>query len=118
MLHFIYTDSTEELGSTPSELFKAADHYQIDLLKAVTTNMLINVLDNSNALDYLVLAETYNSPNLKKAALEYIVNNIKALMETPEYEDIAHEYPALFLEVTKSVFNQMDEKVTKATQTS
>ena len=64
MLHFIYTDSTEELVSTPPELFKAADHYQIDLLKAVTTNMLINAIDNSNALDYLVLAETYNSPVL------------------------------------------------------
>ena len=110
MLHFIYTDSTEELESTPRDLFKAADHYQIDLLKAVTTNMLIRDLDKSTALDYLVLAETYNSPNLKKAALEFTVGNIEALMETPEYEDKAHDFPALFLEVTKSVVGQLKKK--------
>ena len=109
MLHFIYSDSCsfEELESTPRDLFKAADQYQIDLLKEVTTDMLIKGLNNSTALDYLVLAETYNSPNLKKAALEFIVGNIKALMKTPEYEDKAHDYPALFLEVTRSLVDQM-----------
>jgi hypothetical protein len=107
MFYFIYSDSCEELESSPRDLFKAADHYQIDLLKAVTTNMLIRDLDNSTALDYLVLAETYNSPNLKKAALEFTVDNIKALMETPEYEDKAHDYPALFLQITRSLVEQM-----------
>lgn len=64
--------------------------------------MLIRDLwTTSTALDYLVLGETYNSPNLKKAALEFTVNNIKALMETPEYEDKAHDYPALFLQIFK-----------------
>ena len=91
MLHFIYTDSTEEFESTPHDLFKAADHYQIDLLKAVTTDMLIRDLDNSTALDYLVLAETYNSPNLKKAALEFTVDNITILLSQQDMDKVGRQ---------------------------
>ena len=33
MLKFIYTDKVDDLECNANDLFKAADHYQIDLLK-------------------------------------------------------------------------------------
>ena len=66
----------------------------------------------NTALNYLVLADIYNRLDLKKASLDFIAKNVKALMATPEWKTTAHQYPAIFMEVTETLVNRFDTNTT------
>ncbi len=62
----------------------------------------------NTALDYLVLADLYNSPDLKSSALSFIVKNAKSMISMPEWKRNAVENPEIFVEVTEALVNNSD----------
>ena len=71
--------------------------------------LLTSKLSCDNALESLVLADTYNATALKNASLSYIVQNVKVLISTPEWKARAVQNPELFVEVTQSLVNNIHQ---------
>ena len=68
---------------------------------------LINELDEKNCLDLLLLADKYSEANLRKAAMEFVVKNIKTLMQTDQWIEMKNNYADLIIEVHE---NEMEER--------
>ena len=73
MLNFIYTgnvSSPDTISGIISELFKAADKYQLDLIKDFSEESLCSNLKVNNCLEYLVLGDMHDtSVHLKSRKL-------------------------------------------------
>ncbi len=60
-------------------------------------------MDTDNALDIITLADTHSDNNLKKAAINFIVRNMKMLMVKKKWESLPQE---LVTQILKNVVNQ------------
>jgi hypothetical protein len=78
----------------------AAEKYQLDQLKDLCQQQLINATDVGNAVDHLFLGDKYQAPGLRKRAMGFVVPNIKAVLGNPEKKQKLIDQPALFVEVT------------------
>ena len=78
------------------------------IFSEVCERNLISRLTVNTALDYLVLADLYNSPDLKSAALDFVVKNAKSMISMPEWKRNAAENPEIFVEVTEALVKSSD----------
>ncbi|XP_014215872.1 speckle-type POZ protein B-like [Copidosoma floridanum] len=89
MLKYIYSgklDNSVALNIS-EDLLKAADYYDLDLLKKMIVNICKDNLTHSNAFRYLMLADTYKVSKLKQAAINYIVK-IDEMVKTEGFNSI------------------------------
>ena len=105
MLKFIYsgTLSSNDDQISPTDLLKAANQYQLDLLKKVCEKKLCNTVTIENCLEYLGLADLYQTPELKTVALQFIARNMTIIVKTEEYKDFLKNNVELALEVTEAM---------------
>jgi len=109
MLKFIYTgdvSSPDAIVEIASELLKAADQYQLDLLKNICEESLCSTLDANNCVEYLVLGDMYRTLKLKMMALRIVVENADSIIDTDVFKDFFKQKPELALEVTKKALNK------------
>ena len=104
MLNFIYTgrvSSLDVLSDIALDLFKAADKYQLDLLKTICEESLCSTLDVTNCVKNLVLGDMYQTLKLKRMALRMLVDNLDSITSTnPDIlKDLCKERPELAVEV-------------------
>ncbi len=59
-------------------------------------------MNTDNALDIITLANAHSDDNLKKAAIDFIVRNVKMLMEDKKWETLPQE---LVMQILKKVVN-------------
>ena len=59
-------------------------------------------MKTDNALDIITLADTHSDDNLKKVAINFIVRNVKMLMEDKKWETLPQE---LVMQILKKVVN-------------
>ena len=71
-----------------SSLMTAADKYNIPRLKSLCEESICNNIEVSNAADILVLAHMYEASNLKVMAIDFIMNNLDKVSETPGWTNI------------------------------
>lgn len=78
MVEYIYFGGIDEFpeGTDAAELLKAADLYQLELLKNKCEAWLCKDLDKNNVLSRLALSNTYDLPHLKNAALCFPVGTL------------------------------------------
>ncbi len=60
-------------------------------------------MKTDNAMDIITLADTHSDDNLKKAAIDFIVRNVKMLMEDKKWDNLPQE---LVMQILKNVVNQ------------
>ena len=110
MLFFIYTGTlTKHSEDMIQELLRAADQYQLVLLKKVCEEKLCSTLAVGNSLEYLVLGDSLQASNLKAKALTFVNTNMCDVVNTEDYENFHRHHPELALEVTLARFKK-DEK--------
>ena len=101
MLHFMYTGSLAKETVTTEvaiELLHAADKYQLEALKDICQDKIRSVLDEENAIEFLILGEMYQANKLKDAALMEVAYNMPEIAGTEDYKRLRH-YPDLALEI-------------------
>ena len=108
MLKYIYTGTCCVNDEKPdmevvSALLGAADKYQMDVLKEMCENVLSSTLLIENALELLSLGDMHSAHDLKKNALDIIVNNAKKITKTEAWKDFAKSSPHLLI----AVFEEM-----------
>ncbi|XP_062553078.1 speckle-type POZ protein-like [Armigeres subalbatus] len=88
LINFIYSDATPNLEQLACSLFKAADKYGMDRLKARCEKVLCGKITVNNVLKLQVLAELYDAKLLKQMVKHFIVENIAELLETTDWINI------------------------------
>ncbi|GBN44584.1 Speckle-type POZ protein [Araneus ventricosus] len=87
MLHFMYTDSLEELEwETASDLYVAAEKYQIMTLKDKCSSFLKSNLSLSNACEILLLSDLLQDKELKSIVQGFILKNDKSVINSSDWE--------------------------------
>jgi len=108
LLKFIYTDKVEEsnLTTLACGLLTAADKYNVPRLKAVCERVICENLDVSNAAQALVLAHLHEAKSLKKVAIEFVIQNIVKVSESPGWNQIVSGNEVLG-EILKNVMQKL-----------
>ncbi|KAG5671344.1 hypothetical protein PVAND_001547 [Polypedilum vanderplanki] len=99
LLRFIYTKEVENLKNVASSLIYAAEKYEINELKKLCTESLIENLTVDNALETLVLADRFNEKTLLCECLQFIINNFDAIND----EDWERIDSKLMLKMMKAI---------------
>ena len=87
MLRFIYMGQVENMETVASDLFIAADKYDIQDLKSKCANYIANNINVENAIQIFELAAKYNAGQLKSRAMNFLKSNIAKMKETGAFEE-------------------------------
>ncbi|GFS74840.1 TD and POZ domain-containing protein 3 [Nephila pilipes] len=99
MLFYVYTDILEDLHSeSASQLYVAADKYQILSLKNKCTTFLITNLNANNVCEVLILADMHQDNYLKNSVQNYILHNDKAIICSSEWKELMDSHTKLAAE--------------------
>ncbi|GIY32285.1 speckle-type POZ protein [Caerostris extrusa] len=83
----MYTDACGDLHwESASQLYAAADKYQIPSLKDECSSFLKANLDAANACDALMLADLHQDEHLKSATSEFILKHDKEIFKSDEWK--------------------------------
>ena len=88
MLLFIYTANVENIKTFASELFIAADKYDIQDLKRQCENYIADNINVENAIEVFELAEKHNAEKLKTRVMNFVKPNIASIMKTDAFEKL------------------------------
>ncbi|GBM39610.1 Speckle-type POZ protein [Araneus ventricosus] len=98
MLFFLYSDVIEDFQwSTATQLYYAADKYQIGKLKEVCSSFLVGNLTTTNAGELLLLADTHSDNDLKKSVEDFILENEEQVFGSKEWEMLMETNPLLVM---------------------
>ncbi|KAJ1700477.1 hypothetical protein LUZ63_000256 [Rhynchospora breviuscula] len=104
MLHFIYSDSLPHMSDKDvpivtqvQQLYKAADTYAMDGLKAVCEEELMRNVSVDTVISSLALAEEHNCTELKDVCFDFacMPENLIQLAPKAEYVELMHSQPFL-----------------------
>ena len=118
MLKFMYTSSVP-VPSVPSneqniaEVLKAADQYQLDLLKIACEATLCRGLKINNCLIYLILGDMYQAERLKKNSMKMLFENLNEVFtQNPEdWKRCVKSHPDLTVEITTEMARRQCQSV-------
>ncbi|GBO42522.1 hypothetical protein AVEN_196077-1 [Araneus ventricosus] len=86
MLLYMYTDSLEELQwETASDLYVAAEKYQIMTLKDKCSSFLKSNLSLSNACKILLLSDLLQDKALKSIVQGFILKNDRSVINSSDW---------------------------------
>ena len=119
MLNFMYTGAFElnDKKATDTEdieeLLKAADQYLLESLKKICETILGNALDFSNCLHLLILGDMHQADQLKKKAMEFVVENMTMIINkrSHEWKRCVRNYPDLTVELMAEISEKMTKKM-------
>lgn len=103
MLRYMYTGTCECLKELADGLILVADKYDLQGLKVMCEESLIENLSVENATHMLVLADLHRADKLKSKTLNYIVSKSTKVMKTTGWKCIAPVNPHLIMEVSEGL---------------
>lgn len=98
MLRFIYTGSTlpaKLSDDDTEELFKAADKYELSLLRKQTLSVMCSRLSIDNVIRYLVIAHLHSAPTLYDACLHFMALHRRTISSRSDWIELVKTYPDL-----------------------
>lgn len=103
LLRFIYAGKVNDIDNVADGLFAAADKYQLERLKVMCEETMIENLSNQKAVEYLKLADLYDVHKLKKKAVDFIVLNLNDMLDNPDFKSIGELHPDVIYEVFRAL---------------
>ena len=108
MLQFIYCAKMpckEDSRDQISELLKAADQYDVNLLKVACDEILCISLSVENCLVSLIIADMYQAEKLKKHSMKMLVENMRTVVtkNSEDWKKCLKSHPDLTIEITEEL---------------
>lgn len=113
MLMFIYGAKTPSESSLKkedgrdqiSELLKAADQYDVELLKIACDQILCASLSIENCLISLIIADMYQAEKLRKLSMKMLVENMRTVVtkNSEDWKKFVKSHPDLTIEITEEL---------------
>ena len=105
MLKNIYSGHLDP-GSGTKDLLSAADKYQLSQLKTACELSLSRIIDVSNCVELLILADVHTADTLKNAGLNFIVENLQKIISDPNWQDELTAHPGILAQILKVKFGE------------
>ena len=105
MLHFLYTDTCDVNIGNSGNLMTAADKYNIPRLKMICEEFLCYNVEVSNIDKILVLSYFHEAKQLQKFAVDFVLNNLKKVSDSPGWKVISESHPQIMTELFMSLTN-------------
>ena len=99
MLRYIYTGKVDNSDTMAPELMAAAEKYQLEQLKNICEGTLADGLSVDNAVDLLIMADTYSAAMLKNKTLDLITSHKAEVRQTVKWKKLLKSHPTLVAEV-------------------
>ncbi|KAG5452460.1 Protein roadkill [Clonorchis sinensis] len=106
VLRYIYTGQVVGMDKLAHDLLAAADKYQLERLKTMCEEALVESLSVENCCDILGLADMHNADQLKAHTLEFIMLHAHDVCETEGYDQLVRHRPRLLNECFRSLASQ------------
>lgn len=104
MLTFIYTESAPNLRTVAGELLRAADKYDLKLLKRMSGEVLMSSISIETAADVCILGEMFDVTNLKTRAIDFINGHAADVIQTDGWKKMVREKPDLVVPIYCRLF--------------
>ncbi|XP_073841521.1 speckle-type POZ protein-like [Musca autumnalis] len=105
MLEYIYTD-TKVSQHLAADLFIVSNKYALLGLQEMCESILIENMEIATVADILFLAESHTSERLKKATVQFIIENIKAVTQTASWKRLRETDRDLCIDVLEEALQQ------------
>jgi len=99
MIYFLYTNKAPRIRQMALELMVLCDRFQVTRLKELAARVLKESLRTDNVCNVLIKADLHGSPELKEAAVSYIVNNSSAILKTSHWESLISDHPKIITDI-------------------
>uniref|UniRef100_A0A7S3INU8 BTB domain-containing protein n=1 Tax=Strombidium inclinatum TaxID=197538 RepID=A0A7S3INU8_9SPIT len=110
MMEYLYTGSIQNLNSRVAlDLLGLADQYLLDRLKFLCENTLTQNVDNENVISTLIEANKYQSAELKKYCINFLIKNFQEVSSSKQFEELEY-FPSLLLEVTRLMASNVNAR--------
>ena len=113
MLMFIYGARTPSESSLKKEdgrdqiceLLKAADQYDVELLKIACDQILSDSLSVDNCLLSLIIADMYQAEKLRKLSMKMLLENMRTVVTkcSDDWKKCVKSHPDLTIEITEEL---------------
>ncbi|CAD6192167.1 unnamed protein product [Caenorhabditis auriculariae] len=101
LLMYMYTGRSPHLASYGLEILAAADRFQLPGLKEMADVAVRSTFTVESACRQLVYADMYSAPDLKREAINYIVDNVPSVTNSETWNQMIKEHPFLVTEVVR-----------------
>ena len=91
-LCYLYSGEVDQLDEMYSDLFAAADKYDVQPLREICIQHMSEKISVDNAVDILSLAGRYDVENIKLQAQKFITNNMAGVMKTDSWASLLGIY--------------------------
>jgi len=99
MLQYIHTGNVLNIEKMPRDLLAAADRYQLAQLKTSCQEILIETLDIENCIPILILSDMHNALKLRRGALKFATENMKAISNLCDWKKELTAFPFLMADM-------------------
>lgn len=106
MLRFIYTDHCPLTRENAGGLLTAADKYNLPRLKGQCEEFLCHNIDANNVQNALLLSHLHEATQLQKFAVDFILNNVKKVTQSPGWNAICETHPKIMTELILKLTNK------------
>ena len=103
LISFMYTGKVENICDIATRLWPAADKYGVDGLKMACEKVIIQGITPQNVIETMLLANTFNSSELKEACMKYWVRNPSDIQKTEEWKTLKQEHVELRTEMLEKL---------------
>lgn len=107
-LVFIYTNQFEP-GDFAEELLYLGDKYDVQDLRVMAANYLLETITSENALQTFVALERFHMTHLKRVALKFIALNRDKAYTTEKKDDFQSSHPNLSEAIELAIFLLTDK---------
>jgi len=108
LLKWIYQAEIVNMEEVADDLYRAADKYDIDLLKKKCINVMFESFSMEDAMSRLMLAYDFNDEKLKERVLNFLNENskhLKSLMASDEWTELSINDPELRKKIMDDIFD-------------
>jgi hypothetical protein len=111
-VEFMYLERTDKFEELITELFILADKYEVPSLKYKCVKHLNDAITNENVLERLSFGFYFMDAELKKAALQHIINienamNYRVLFSSQGWNELCVKSRELAQEISTAIFNKL-----------
>ena len=102
LLTYLYTGKAPDVDTLANDLLVVANKYTLSLLFAICESKLKLEINDTNFIDLLLFADSYNADNLRKACLIFIYCNSPAVYNSSrwkEFKQNSAEHVPLLMEI-------------------
>ena len=99
LIRYLYMGKVSRLCSMVEEMFQASVKYKIDSLKIICEQEFVCKMNQNNAADLLIFADSQSAAFLKDQIIDFLNTHVSEVSKTEGWKRLTKEHPHLVVEI-------------------